>query len=513
MPGQIKIFDTTLRDGEQCPGASLNPEEKMEIARQLARLNVDVIEAGFAIASPGDFESVKAIAQQVKGPVICSLARAKKEDILRAWEAVKPAGKPRIHTFLATSPIHMEKKLRMTPEEVLKTAVEMVKFAKSLCPDVEFSPEDAGRSEPEFLYRVITAVIEAGASTINIPDTVGYTMPQEFGRLIENIIKSVSQVKEKNIIISVHCHNDLGLATANSLAAIKAGAAQVECTINGIGERAGNASLEEIVMALKTRRDFYDCATGINTREIYKASRMVSSLTGLLVQPNKAVVGANAFAHEAGIHQAGVLRARETYEIMQPEDIGLAESRLVLGKHSGRHAFADKLKEMGYDLNEEKLEKAFGRFKELADRKKEIGDRDLETIVAEEVYVVPETYRIDCLEVCSGTHQKPTAKVRLIYQEKPVEATEVGAGPVDAVYRAVDKITGVPTALADYSIQAITGGTDAQGEVTVRLKENDHVYVGHGASTDIILASAKAYLSAINRLLFARRETIAKGLD
>lgn len=513
MARKIKIFDTTLRDGEQCPGASLNPEEKLEIARQLAKLNVDIIEAGFAIASPGDFQSIKQIAQQIKGPVICSLARCRKEDIERAWEAVKYAEKPRIHTFIATSPIHMEKKLRMTPEQVLETAVEMVKFARGLCSDVEFSPEDAGRSEPEFLYQIIAKVIDAGASTINIPDTVGYTTPWEFGRLIENIIKNVPQIKEKNITVSVHCHNDLGLAAINSLAAVKAGANQVECTINGIGERAGNASLEEIVMALKTRKDFFDCETNINTKEIYRTSRMVSNLTGLLVQPNKAIVGANAFAHEAGIHQAGVLRARETYEIMKPEDIGLTESRLVLGKHSGRHAFADKLKEMGYILTEEQLEKAFQRFKDLADKKKEISERDLETIVAEEVYIVPETYSIDYIDVCSGTHQKPTAKVRLIYKGEPVEVTETGVGPVDAVYRAIDKITNTPTTLVDYSIQAITGGTDAQGEVTVRIKEGENIYVGHGASMDIILASAKAYLAAINRLLFARAQNMARGLD
>ncbi len=513
MPRKIKIFDTTLRDGEQCPGASLNPEEKLEIARQLAKLGVDVIEAGFAIASPGDFESVKQIAQQIKGPIICSLARARKEDIERAWEAVKHSDKPRIHTFLATSPIHMEKKLRMTPEQVLETAAKMVKLAKSLCPDIEFSPEDAGRSDPEFLYKVIGAVIDAGASTINVPDTVGYTMPWEFGKLIEDIIKNVPQVKQKNVTISVHCHNDLGLAVANSLAAVKAGANQVECTINGIGERAGNASLEEIVMALKTRHDFWDCEIGINTTEIYKTSRMVSNLTGLLVQPNKAVVGANAFAHEAGIHQAGVLRARETYEIMKPEDIGLTESRLVLGKHSGRHAFADKLKDMGYMLTEENLEKAFAKFKELADRKKEISDRDLETIVADEVYVVPETYTIESVEVSSGTHKPPTAKVKLIYQGKPKEVTESGVGPIDAIYRAIEKLTGVSPKLVDFTIQAITGGTDAQGEVTVRVKENDHIFVGHGASMDIILASAKAFLAAINRLLYARAQTIARGLD
>jgi len=510
---KIKIFDTTLRDGEQCPGASLNPEEKMEIARQLARLKVDAIEAGFAIASPGDFESVKAIAQSIKGPIICSLARARKEDIERAWEAVKHSERPRIHTFLATSPIHMEKKLRMTPDQVLKQAADMVKLTRSLCPDVEFSPEDAGRSDPEFLYKVIAAVIEAGASTINVPDTVGYTTPWEFGALIENIIKNVPQIKEKNVTISVHCHNDLGLATANSLAAVRAGASQVECTINGIGERAGNASLEEIVMGIKTRRDFFDCETGIVTTEIYKTSRLVSNLTGLLVQPNKAVVGANAFAHEAGIHQAGVLRARETYEIMSPLDIGLTESKLVLGKHSGRHAFADKLKDMGYQLTEDNLEKAFARFKDLADKKKEISDRDLEIIVSEEVYVVPETYTIETVAVKSGTHLKPKAEVTLKYKGQEMTETAEGTGPVDAVFIAIQKLTRIKPQLLDFVIQAITGGTDAQGEVTVRIKEDERIFVGHGASTDIIIASAKAYLSAINRLLFVKAEETARGLD
>lgn len=504
MPRKIKIFDTTLRDGEQCPGASLNPEEKLEIARQLAKLNVDAIEAGFAIASPGDFESVKQIAQQIKGPIICSLARAKKEDIQRAWDAVKYSAKPRIHTFIGTSPVHMEKKLRMTPDQVLKTAVEMVQFACSLCPDIEFSPEDAGRSEHDFLYKVIGAVIDAGARTINVPDTVGYTTPGEFGQLIEKIIKNVPQVKTKSVTISVHCHNDLGLATANSLAAVRAGATQVECTINGIGERAGNASLEEIVMALKTRRDFFDVEVGVNTKEIYKASRMVSNLTGLLVQPNKAIVGANAFAHEAGIHQAGVLRARETYEIMRPEDIGLTENKLVLGKHSGRHAFADRLKDLGYTLSEGNLEKAFNKFKEMADRKKEISDRDLETIVADEVYIVPETYSLISLETSSGTDRQPEAKVTLSFQGEKIRVQESGVGQVDAVYRAIDHLTRLQPQLVDYSIQAITGGTDAQGEVMVRIKDGETIYSGHGAALDIIIASAKAYLAAINRLIFAR---------
>lgn len=513
MARKIKIFDTTLRDGEQCPGASLNPEEKLEIARELARLNVDVIEAGFAIASPGDFESVKAVAREIKGPIICSLARAKKEDIQAASDATKHSDRPRIHTFLATSPIHMEKKLRMKPDEVYEAACAMVRFARGLCPDIEFSPEDAGRSDPNFLYKIITGVIEAGATTINVPDTVGYTTPWEFGLLIENIIKNVPQIKEKNIIISVHCHNDLGLATANSLSAVRAGAGQVECTVNGIGERAGNASLEEIVMTLKTRKDFFDCETNINTKEIYKSSRLVSNLTGLLVQPNKAVVGLNAFAHEAGIHQAGVLRARETYEIMKPEDIGLTESRLVLGKHSGRHAFADKLKDMGYNLVEENLEKAFKKFKELADKKKDISERDLEAIVAEEVYIVPESISLERIDVSSGTHEAPSATVTLNYKGKTYTLTEKGAGPVDAVYQAIDKITKIKVQLVDYSIQAITGGTDAQGEVTVRIKDNNKVFVGHGASTDIIIASAKAYLSAINRMIYSKSEDLSKGLD
>ncbi len=501
MARMIKIFDTTLRDGEQCPGASLNPEEKLEIARQLAKLNVDVIEAGFAIASQGDFDAIKAIAQTVKGPQICSLARAKKEDIDRAWEAVKYCERPRIHTFLATSPIHMEKKLRMTPQQVLKQAVEMVKYARSLCPDVEFSPEDAGRSDPKFLYKVVGAVIDAGAQTVNIPDTVGYTTPWEFAKLIKNIIRNVPQIKKKKVTISVHVHNDLGLAVANSLAAVEAGASQVECTINGIGERAGNASLEEVVMAISTRKDFFDCRTNINTKEIYKASRLVSNLTGMLVQPNKAVVGANAFAHEAGIHQHGVLRARETYEIMRPEDIGLTESKIVMGKHSGRHALSKKLKDMGYELDKDALEKAYQRFLSVADKKKEVGERDLEIIVAEEVYVVPEEYTIEKIEIRSGTHLKPEANVVLLHKGKKIEKTTSGAGPVDAVYKAIEELTKIKASLVDYSIQAITGGTDALGEVTVRIKDGEKIFVGHGADTDILIASAKAYLAAINRLI------------
>jgi 2-isopropylmalate synthase len=397
----------------------------------------------------------------------------------------------------------MQKKLRMTPEQVLKQAAEMVKYARSLCPDVEFSPEDAGRSEPEFLYKVVVAVIDAGAQTVNVPDTVGYTTPWEFGKLIENIIKNVPQIKEKNITISVHVHNDLGLAVANSLAAVIAGADQVECTINGIGERAGNASLEEVVMGLKTRKDYFDCETRINTKEIYKASRLVSNLTGLMVQPNKAVVGANAFAHEAGIHQHGVMIDRQTYEIMQPQDIGLTESKIVLGKHSGRHALQKKLQDMGYALDKDSLEKAYQRFLQVADKKKDVSERDLEIIVAEEVYIVPEDYKIEKIEIKSGTHTKPEAKVTLAYKGKMIEKTVTGAGPVDAVYKAIAELTKVKASLVDYSIQAITGGTDALGEVTVRIKDKEKIYVGHGADTDIIIASAKAYLAAINRLLYA----------
>jgi 2-isopropylmalate synthase len=380
----------------------------------------------------------------------------------------------------------------------------MVKLACSLCPDVEFSPEDAGRSEPEFLYKIIAGVIEAGAQTINVPDTVGYTTPWEFGRLIENIIKNVPQIREKNITISVHVHNDLGLAVANSLAAVIAGASQVECTINGIGERAGNASLEEVVMAIKTRRDIFNCETAINTKEIYKTSRLVSNLTGMLVQANKSIVGANAFAHEAGIHQHGVLQDRRTYEIMQPEDIGLTESKIVLGKHSGRHALQKKLEDMGYKLDKNTLEKAYHRFLEVADKKKDVSERDLEIIVAEEIYIVPEDYTIEKIELKAGTHATPTAKVVLRYKGKKMQKIAKGAGPVDAVYKAIEQLTKVKASLVDYVIQAITGGTDALGEVTVRIKDKNRIYVGHGADTDIIVASAKAYLAAINRLLFNR---------
>ncbi|MCX5748705.1 MAG: 2-isopropylmalate synthase [Candidatus Saganbacteria bacterium] len=499
MTKKILIFDTTLRDGEQAPGCSLNTEEKLEIAKQLAKLNVDAIEAGFAISSPGDFEAVAAIAKNIKGPVIASLARAKKEDIKAAYDAIKAAKRHRIHIFLATSPIHMEKKLRMSPEEVLATSASMVKYARTLCDDVEFSCEDAGRSEPAFLYKVIEAVIDAGASTINLPDTVGYKIPAEFGKMFAEVRKNVPNIDK--IILSTHCHNDLGLAVANSIAAIENGVTQIECTINGLGERAGNASLEEVVMAIKTRKDFLDAETSINTKEIYRTSRLVSNLTGMIVQANKAVVGANAFAHEAGIHQAGVMRARETYEIMDPAELGIGESKLVLGKHSGRNAFIKKLKELGFDLKDEETEKAFNAFKVLSDKKKEISDKDIESLISDEIYVTPETYKLEFLKVSSGTKLKPTAEVSLMYKGKACKVKGFGDGPVDAVYKVIDKIVKRPVKLVDYIIQAITGGTDAMGEVMVRIKEKEQIFSGHGSDTDIIIASAKAYINAINKMV------------
>lgn len=499
MARRIYIFDTTLRDGEQAPGCSLNTEEKFEIAKQLAKLNVDIIEAGFAISSPGDFEAVKKIAENIKGPIIASLARAKKEDIKAAHDAIKFSEKHRIHMFIGTSPIHMEKKLRMAPEEVLASSVEMVKYGKTLCDDIEFSCEDAGRSELDFLYKIIESVIAAGATTINIPDTVGYTIPDEFGALISKIRKNVPNIEKARI--SVHCHNDLGLSTANSLSAVLNGADQIECAMNGLGERAGNASLEEIVMALKTRKDHFSCELGINTKEIYRTSRLVSNLTGMLVQANKAIVGANAFAHEAGIHQAGVLRARETYEIMDPRDIGITESKLVLGKHSGRNAFINKISELGFELKEDETEKAFKAFKVLADKKKEIADKDIESLISDELYVTPETYSLDSLKISSGTSTKPQAKVSLVHNGKAKKGESDGSGPIDAVYRTIDKIVKKKIELVDFTIQAITGGTDALGEVTVRIKGKDNVYSGHGSDMDIIVASAKAYINAINKLL------------
>ncbi|MDI3533861.1 MAG: 2-isopropylmalate synthase [Thermosediminibacterales bacterium] len=495
--GRIYIFDTTLRDGEQSPGISLNLQEKLEIAKQLAALKVDVIEAGFPIASKGDFESVKQIAQKVKGPVIAGLARANYKDIDTVWEAVKFSEQPRIHTFIATSDIHMKYKLKMTKDQVLEAAYRAVKHAKKYTKNVEFSAEDAVRSDLEFLYRVFEEAIKAGAEVINIPDTVGYATPWEFGKLIKNIRENVPNIDKA--VISVHCHNDLGLAVANTLAAIKNGAQQVECTINGLGERAGNAALEEIVMALATRKDFFEHETGIETRQIYRTSKLVSSLTGVNLPPNKAIVGANAFAHESGIHQHGVIEEKSTYEIMTPETIGLAESKLVMGKHSGRHAFREKLKELGYDLADEDINKAFIRFKELADKKKEVTDLDIEALISEQVIKTPEVYELEYLHITSGNKIVATATVKLKVGDEVIEEAACGDGPVDASYKAIDRAVKGQTKLVEYAIKAVTGGKDALGEVVVKIERNNKVYIGRGLSTDIIEASARAYLNAINK--------------
>jgi len=506
MARMIRIFDTTLRDGEQSPGASMNVEEKVMIAKQLARLNVDIIEAGFAYSSPGDFEAVRRIAQEVEGPTICSLARARPEDIDRAWEALKGAPKVRIHTFLSSSDIHLKYQFRISREEALKRAVEMVQRARGYVDDVEFSPMDASRSDPNYLYEVLEAVIEAGAGTINIPDTVGYATSQEFGLLIRGIRERVKN--SSKAVISVHCHNDLGLAVANSLAAVVEGARQVECTINGIGERAGNASLEEIAMGLRTRKDFFDADTGIRTEEISKTSRLVSKITGMVVQPNKAIVGANAFAHTSGIHQDGLLKEKSTYEIMKPESIGLVQSKLVMGKLSGRHAFRQRLEELGYRLSEEELNHAFERFKRLADQKKEMYEEDLEVIVSEEIAKIPERYVLKGLHTESGTHKVPTATVELEIGGRLAKQTGTGDGPVDAAYRTIAEITQTKSRLLTYVVKAITGGTDAQGEVSVRMEEGGRTVTGHGADTDIIVASARAYLNALNKLAYwASRNT------
>jgi 2-isopropylmalate synthase len=500
MMRMIRIFDTTLRDGEQSPGASMNLEEKLAIAKQLARLGVDIIEAGFAYSSPGDFEAVRRIAREVEGPTICSLARARPEDIDRAWEALKGAPKVRIHTFLSTSDIHLKYQFRMTRKEALTRAVEMVERARGYVDDVEFSPMDASRSDVNYLCEVLEAVIAAGASTVNIPDTVGYATPQEFGQLIATIRKRVKNISKA--VISVHCHNDLGLAVANSLAAIMAGAGQVECTVNGIGERAGNAALEEIVMGLRTRKDFYKADTRIRTEEIAKTSRLVSKITGMVVQPNKAIVGANAFAHTSGIHQDGLLKDKRTYEIMRPESIGLGQMRLVMGKLSGRHAFRTRLEELGYKLTDEEINQAFDRFKRLADQKKEIFEEDLEAIISEQIRRIPERYVLKVLAVQSGTGQVPTATVELEIDGKTVKQTGTGDGPVDAAYRTIAAMTGTKSRLLHYAVKAITGGTDAQGEVSVRLEEAGKTISGNGADTDIIVASAKAYLNALNKLVY-----------
>ena len=498
MRRHIRIFDTTLRDGEQSPGASMNVEEKVLVAKQLARLNVDIIEAGFAFSSPGDFEAVQRIGQEVEGPTICSLARAKPEDIDSAWKALKGAPKPRIHTFLSTSDIHLKHQFRMTREQALQRAVEMVQHARTYVDDVEFSPMDATRSDVAYLCEVVEAVVDAGAGTVNIPDTVGYTTPKEFEEIIRTLRTRVRDCDRA--IISVHCHNDLGLAVANSMAAIYAGAGQVECTVNGIGERAGNASLEEIVMGLRTRKDFYDAVTQIRTEEISKSSRLVSKITGMVVQPNKAIVGANAFAHTSGIHQDGLLKDKNTYEIMRPDSIGLTQSRLVMGKLSGRHAFRAELAKLGYTLTDEEVNAAFDRFKRLADQKKELFEEDLESIVSEAVTKVTERYSLKSLNTQSGTNQVPTATVELEVDGHVIKETGTGDGPVDAVYRTIARITQTKSKLLAYVVKAITGGTDAQGEVSVRIEQDGEIVTGNGANTDIIVASAQAYLNALNKL-------------
>jgi 2-isopropylmalate synthase len=521
QPDRVIIFDTTLRDGEQSPGATLNVQEKLAIAHQLALLGVDVIEAGFAVSSPGDFEAVRMIAQQVGGlggPAICSLARAVRQDIQAAAEALQPAAHPRIHVFLSTSDIHLKYQLRKSRSEVLAIAEEMVAYAKSFVEDVEFSPMDASRSQPEYLYQVIERAIAAGATTINIPDTVGYCTPKEMERLIQGIQTHVPNIDRA--ILSVHTQNDLGLATANALAAIEHGVRQVECTLNGIGERAGNTALEEIVMALQVRKAYFNPffgrpveseapLTGINTQEIYRTSRLVSQSTGILVQPNKAIVGANAFAHESGIHQDGVIKHRETYEIMDAASIGLSENQIVLGKHSGRNAFRSRLQELGFNLDEADLNKAFNRFKEIADKKKEISDWDLEAIVRDETQVViDEGFQLEHVQVTCGDCTCPTATITILTPDgKILTDAAVGTGPVDAVYRAVNRLVQIPNQLIEFSVKSVTEGIDALGTVTVRIRQQDRTFSGQASDTDIVVAAAHAYVNALNRLYRLQMQT------
>ncbi|MDJ0756906.1 MAG: 2-isopropylmalate synthase [Ardenticatenaceae bacterium] len=527
---KVLVFDTTLRDGEQSPGATLNVEEKLDIARQLSRLGVDICEAGFPIASPGDFEAVRRIAEEV-GPmvegrpsgepmVIAGLARANKEDIQHAYDAVKSAPRHRIHTFLATSDIHLQYKLKIDREECIDQVIEAVSFAKTMCDDVEFSPEDAGRSDPQFLVQVLGEAIKAGATTLNIPDTVGYTTPEEFGWLIQYLIENTPGAD--NVVWSVHCHNDLGMATANTLAAVKNGARQVEVTINGIGERAGNTSLEEVVMAIHTRPQVFDITTNIDTSQIMLASQMVSSFTGMLVQPNKAIVGANAFAHEAGIHQHGMLQNEQTYEIMRPETVGLTASKLVLGKHSGKAAYKKRIEELGYtDLDGADLRQAVNRLKRVADKKKVITDADIRAIVADEIYQPPETWKLNQIQVSCGDVAMATATVSLTGPDgEEIRDAALGTGPVDAAYQAINRIVGISPKLVEYGINAVTEGMDAQAEASIRIEADNggatyalnpqtgatfqRAYSGHGASTDIVVASARAYVSALNKLLADR---------
>jgi 2-isopropylmalate synthase len=503
---KVTIFDTTLRDGEQAAGTSLNITEKLDIARRLESLGVDVIEAGFPISSPGDFEAVENIAREIKQSTVCALTHANAEGIDKAWEAVKKAKRSRIHVFLSASDIHLFHQLRKNREEILDISCNMVARAKKYVDDIEFSPMDASRTEPGYICEILKAVIECGATTVNIPDTVGYAIPREYGDLIEGIIKNVPNIAKA--VISVHCHNDLGLAVANSLEAIKRGARQVECTINGIGERAGNAALEEIVMSLRTRKDFFNLDTNIDSTQFYSISRLVSELTGFVVQSNKAIIGANAFRHMSGIHQDGVIKKAITYEIMDPKSVGIPASSLVLGKLSGRHAFKERLAELGYILKDDELSQAFQAFKELADKKREVTDRDIESLIAEKMRTsaVAEVYHLDHIAVSCGDHSMPTATVRLIAPDGQAKAdAALGTGPVDAIYEAINRIIQVPNKLTEFSVKSVTEGIDAIGEVLIRIESDGVTYSGRGADTDIIVASAKAYMNALNRLLAAKK--------
>jgi len=509
MSDRVIIFDTTLRDGEQSPGASMNTAEKVRLATQMEKLRVDVLEAGFPAASEGDFEAVSSIAHKLRGIEIAGLARTSKDDIDRAWQAVRHAAKPRIHTFIATSDIHMTYKLKMSRDEVVQKAVEAVRYAKALTENIEFSAEDGSRSDRDFLCRVFEAAIEAGATTVNLPDTVGYAIPQEFESLVRYVFTHTPNIHKA--VLSVHCHNDLGLATANTIAAINAGARQAEVTINGIGERAGNTSLEEVVMALHTRPNFLPVTTGIRTDQIYHTSRLVSMITGIIVQPNKAIVGANAFAHEAGIHQDGILKNPMTYEIMKPETIGLSKNKLILGKHSGRHALREHLKDLGYDLSDEEIQLIFVKFKELADKKKHVVDEDLEVLVTEGILRIADIFRLEYLHVTSGTTVLPMASVKLLINDRSVKGAGYGNGPIDAVFNTIAKLTDTGSELLRFSVSALTGGTDAMGEVTVRLRENGLLALGKGADPDIITASAKAYINGLNRLEYLKSHPVVSG--
>ena len=506
MKDRVIIFDTTLRDGEQSPGASMNSAEKLRLATQMEKLGVDVLEAGFPASSEGDLDAVSRIAGKLKKTEVAALARTSKNDIDRAWQAISHATKPRIHTFIATSDIHLEYKLKMTRDEVVQSAVHAVRYAKTLTDNVEFSAEDGSRSDRDFLCRIFEGAIAAGATTVNLPDTVGYAVPEEFAALVKYVIDHTPNIQKA--VLSVHCHNDLGLATANTIAAIKAGARQAEVTINGIGERAGNTSLEEVVMTLRTRPNYLSVDTGIQTEQIHPTSRLVSMITGMMVQPNKAIVGANAFAHEAGIHQDGVLKNPMTYEIMRPETVGLSTNRLVLGKHSGRHALRSHLKEIGYDLSNEELDLVFEKFKELADKKKQVVDEDLEVIVTEGILRTTDVFQLEYLHVTAGTTVLPMASVKLKINGRSVQGANYGNGPIDAAYNTIAKLTGTDSELMRFSISALTGGTDAQGEVTVRLRENGLLALGKGANPDIITAGALAYINGLNRLEYLKANPV-----